>query len=106
MCCASCEARGRPLPILEIAQRTVTVVPGITGLIDRLELAGMVCRQRCTEDRRVIYVAITDRAMKLLSRLDGPVHDLQQQLFAHLNPRELKTLIQLLEKVRETALPA
>ena len=27
----------RPLPILEIAGRTVTVVPGITGLIDRLE---------------------------------------------------------------------
>jgi len=28
---------GKPLPILEIARRTITVVPGITGLIDRLE---------------------------------------------------------------------
>src|SRR6202049_1238819 len=28
---------GKPLPILEIASRTITVVPGITGLIDRLE---------------------------------------------------------------------
>ena len=27
---------GQPLPILEIASRTITVVPGITGLIDRL----------------------------------------------------------------------
>ena len=26
---------GKPLPILEIAERTVTVVPGITGLVDR-----------------------------------------------------------------------
>ncbi len=33
---------GQPLPILEIASRTITVVPGITGLIDRLEEAGFV----------------------------------------------------------------
>src|SRR5512135_491877 len=50
---------GQPLPILEIAERTVTVVPGITGLVDRLEAAGLVRRQRCPEDRRVIYVALT-----------------------------------------------
>ena len=36
---------GRPLPILEIANRTVTVVPGITGLIDRLEQAQFVRRR-------------------------------------------------------------
>src|ERR1700731_3141278 len=35
---------GKPLPILEIASRTITVVPGITGLIDRLERAGIVNR--------------------------------------------------------------
>ena len=50
---------GKPLPILEIANRTITVVPGITGLVDRLEEAGLVTRQRCVEDRRVIYVALT-----------------------------------------------
>src|SRR5947208_15317481 len=49
----------RPMPVLEIAERTVTLVPGITGLIDRLERAEFVCRRRCTEDRRVIYVEIT-----------------------------------------------
>ena len=38
---------GKPLPILEVAGRTVTVVPGITGLIDRLEQAGWVRRERC-----------------------------------------------------------
>ena len=38
---------GKPLPILEIASRTITVVPGITGLIDRLEQAGFVNRLRC-----------------------------------------------------------
>src|SRR6266704_2535517 len=43
---------GNPLPCLEIAQRTITVVPGITGLIDRLEQAKLVSRLRDEEDRR------------------------------------------------------
>ena len=90
------------MPILEIAERTVTVVPGITGLIDRLEQAGMVRRQRCPEDRRVIFVAISEQALKLLDRLDGPIRDLQRRSLAHLTPVELKTLIRLLEKVRES----
>src|ERR1700752_1338943 len=64
---------GRPLPILEIASRTITVVPGITGLIDRLERAGFVSRLRCEKDRRVIYVALTDRGAKTLTDLDAPL---------------------------------
>ena len=55
---------GQPLPILEIANRTVTVVPGITGLIDRLEQAQFVRRQRCDQDRRVVYVALTEKEPK------------------------------------------
>ena len=38
---------------LEIAQRTITVVPGITGLIDRLEQKSLVQRQRCSKARRM-----------------------------------------------------
>src|SRR5690242_6172130 len=76
---------GKPLPILEIANRTVTVVPGITGLIDRLEQAGFVRRQRCDEDRRVIFVAITDKALQLLNDLDEPVLNLHQTLMATLS---------------------
>lgn len=96
---------GKPLPILEIANRTVTVVPGITGLIDRLEQAGFVRRQRCDEDRRVIFVAITDKALQLLNDLDEPVLHLHQTLMATLSKSELKELSRLLEKVRES-LPA
>lgn len=96
---------GRPLPILEIAGRMVTQVPGITGLIDRLERAGLVARQRCQEDRRVIYVAITAPALQLLAALDAPVAELHRQLLHQLPPSDLKELNRLLEKVRAT-LPA
>lgn len=92
---------GQPLPILEIASRTVTVVPGITGLIDRLQQAGLVQRQRCEQDRRVIYVALTGKAAKVLSDLDTPLMDLHKKLLGHLSKAELSELNRLLEKVRE-----
>ena len=91
---------GKPLPILEIASRTVTVVPGITGLIDRLEKAEFVVRRRCTEDRRVIFVEITAAGRALLGRLDQPVLDLHRQVMGPLSDAELKKLIRLLERIR------
>lgn len=92
---------GKPLPILEIASRTVTVVPGITGLIDRLEKAGFVRRERCEEDRRVIYVAITEEGLKSLAQIDKPDQELHVELWKNLTQRELKELNRLLEKARE-----
>src|SRR6266436_6714375 len=81
---------GQPLPILEIASRTITVVPGITGLIDRLEQAGFVNRVRCEQDRRVIYVALANKGTRTLATLDAPLVSLHRKLLGHLSKAELK----------------
>jgi DNA-binding MarR family transcriptional regulator len=91
---------GKPLPILEIASRTITVVPGITGLIDRLEQGGFVNRLRCDKDRRVIYVALTDQATTALAALDEPLDGLHHQLLENLSQAELKEVIGLMDKIR------
>lgn len=91
---------GVPLPILEIADRMITVVPGITGLIDRLEALTLVERRRCTEDRRVIFVAITSKGQDLLARIDGPLDALHKSLLGHMSAEELRDLSRLLEKAR------
>ena len=93
---------GKPLPILEIASRTIAVVPGITGLIDRLEQAGFVNRLRCEKDRRVIYVALTDQALETLAELDEPLMGLHRKVLDQLTQAELKELIGLLAKVRQS----
>src|SRR5712675_125424 len=75
---------GRALPILEIAARMITMVPGITGLIDRLESGGLVERKRCDHDRRVIYVAITQKAIDTLAEIDEPLEKLHRQTLGHM----------------------
>lgn len=92
---------GKPLPCLEIADRLVQVVPAITGLIDRLEQAGMVRRERSDADRRVVNVEITAPALKTLARLDEPVMELHKELLGHMKRTELRELSRLLEKSRE-----
>ena len=92
---------GRPLPILEVADRLIAAVPGITGLIDRLEALALVCRERSTEDRRVVFVAITAKGLDLVAKLDAPEAALHKRLIGHLSPDELRELIRLLEKARQ-----
>ncbi len=91
---------GRPMPCLEVADRMIQVVPAITGLIDRLEKQELVSRERCTEDRRVVYVEITEKALELLNKMDKPVNDLHKRLIGHLTRPELQELNRLLEKAR------
>ncbi len=91
---------GRPLPILEVAERMVAAVPGITGLVDRLEGLGLIARERSTEDRRVVYVAITPAGLERLAQIDGPEQELHRRLIGHLSPDELRELIRLLDKAR------
>jgi len=94
---------GKPLPSLEIADRMIQVVPAITGLIDRLEKQELAVRKRCEDDRRVVYVAITRKALDLLTRVDKPLDELQKKLVGHLSASELSKLSRLLEKARSAA---
>src|SRR5262249_46224611 len=93
---------GQPLPILEVADRMLAAVPGITGVIDRVEGMGLIARRRCTEDRRVVFVAITPRGLDLLARLDEPEAALHKRVIGHLSPAELGELSRLLEKARQS----
>lgn len=92
---------GQPLPSLAIADRMIQVVPAITGLIDRLEKQGLVERRRCDEDRRIVYVALMPKGLKLLEQMDEPLNSLHNELLGHLTRAELRELTRLLEKARQ-----
>lgn len=91
---------GRPMSSLEIAERMIQVVPAMTGLLDRLEKQKLVERNRCENDRRVVYIEITDKAKKLLKRMDEPLVALHEELMGHMTKAELRELSRLLEKSR------
>ncbi len=88
------------LPCRELGTRMVTHDPDITRLLDRLETRGLVGRSRGEADRRVVYTRITAEGLGLLEKLDGRVRDFLADQLGHLGPNRLRTLGELLERLR------
>jgi MarR family 2-MHQ and catechol resistance regulon transcriptional repressor len=87
----------------EIRDRLVAQVPDVTRLLDRLEQAGLVARERDAADRRLVTTRITRDGLKLLKRLDDPVTKSHQRDLGHMKRTDLRTLIDLLAEARSRA---
>ena len=89
-----------PLPTLEIGERMIEQTPGVTRLIDRLEAKGLVRRERCTDDRRLVHCRITEEGLGLLREMDGPVDEADERLLEGLGEEEVRQLVSLLDRIR------
>lgn len=87
---------GAPLPSMKVLDRLAAPLPDITRLIDRLERGGLVKRERSTQDRRIVRLAITARGAGVAADLDGPVKNLLTDLFRRLDRHEVGALGRLL----------
>lgn len=87
------------LPCRRIAERMISRDPDMTRLLDRMEKHGWITRQRQQDDRRVIKTRITPEGLRLLKKLDQPVHDCHTGQFRHVPASRLKLLAELLIEV-------
>jgi DNA-binding MarR family transcriptional regulator len=85
----------------ELRDRMLTRMPDVTRLLDRMEQADLVTRERSTADRRQVRTRITRKGSRLLRELDDLVEEEHQQRLGHLSDEALRTLIGLLSAVRE-----
>lgn len=85
------------LPSLEIPKRMVQRVPDTTRILRRLESAGMLKRRRCSRDRRVIFVQITEKSLDLLASMDGPLLDIGREICRVFTPEEQQAFNDLLD---------
>jgi DNA-binding MarR family transcriptional regulator len=88
------------LPTLEIAERMIEQAPGVTRLLDRLEVKGLVRRQRCAQDRRQVLCWLTPAGLELVERLDEPVDSADAEAVGMLTPEEQERLLRMLDTLR------
>jgi len=86
-----------------IAERMISRDPDMTRLLDRMEKHSWISRQRQQDDRRVIKTRITPEGLKLLKKLDQPIHDLHKEQFRHMTAARLKLLSELLSEAAKRA---
>ena len=86
----------------EVMQRLISKVPDTTRLLDRMEAAGLIERERSDRDRRFVTTRVTAAGLSLLAELDDPVKELHRLHLGVLDRTELRMLIASLERVRAT----
>ena len=83
-----------------VKERMIEKSPNTTRLMDKLIDKGLIERTRCSEDRRVVYVKISEQGLNLLAEMDKSL-DVNTLIKANLTDEEANTLSDLLDKVRE-----
>ncbi|GGS15487.1 MarR family winged helix-turn-helix transcriptional regulator [Deinococcus knuensis] len=86
----------------EISDRLLVHDPDVTRLLDRLQKAGLVSRDRDRPDRRIVATRLTPAGHDLLARIDRPLMELHAQQFAHLSGTRLQQLLTLLTPPEDT----
>jgi MarR family 2-MHQ and catechol resistance regulon transcriptional repressor len=84
-----------------IAEQLLNRVPDITRLLDRLEQAGLIRRERCHDDRRVVRTYLTDAGRSKVESIRAPLAEALRARFGHMSPDELRMLSRLLVSIRE-----
>jgi MarR family transcriptional regulator, organic hydroperoxide resistance regulator len=85
----------------EIGTRMLRRVPDVTRMLDRMETLKLVVREREGDDRRFVTARVTDAGLKMLAALDPVVDRLTDAQVGHLGDARLRTLIDLLGRVRD-----
>jgi DNA-binding MarR family transcriptional regulator len=100
------EEAGEGLPMNELASRILASKSGLTRVIDKMEEAGLVRRERPAGDRRVVLVFATPKGLEAL-RQSRVIHrdGIYRHFTEHLDERELARLRTMLQKVREHVRP-
>ena len=90
------------IPTLSIRERMIEEGTTITRLLDKLEEATLIRRERSLPDRRQVLCFVTDGGRKLLDSLDPLVNAADEEAVASLSQSELERFIDLLDAVRRT----
>ena len=90
----------------ELAERILYSKSGFTRVVDRLEKAGLVRRVRRDDDRRSIFVVLTEQGRTTMEHARGHHrHAIEQHFSRHLAERDIKALTRALEKLSTHARP-
>ncbi len=88
---------GEPTKVQVIKERMIERAPNATRLMDKLCDKKLIERTRCDHDRRVVFINISKKGLKLLSEIDANSNLL---FMDNITEEEATLLSDLLDKIR------
>jgi DNA-binding MarR family transcriptional regulator len=92
-----------PVRITDIARWMDRSVNSVSMLVDRMVKAGLVKRRRDLTDRREVRVVFTSKGKQILKLASPGVWRIIQEISSSLSGEDKRTLIRLLESLRDKA---
>ncbi len=83
-----------------VLERMLDRAPNATRLTDKLIGKGLVARERCEQDRRVVYLHITPKGKELLASMDDETERMMGLVAEKLSATEAKAVNAALDKLR------
>lgn len=95
------EAGSHELTAAQLAKSVHLSAPTVTRILDRLELAKYVERQRHANDRRKVCILLTSLGQERLKELPSPLHEEFLERLEKLKRSEKDRLMQSLQQIVE-----
>jgi DNA-binding MarR family transcriptional regulator len=83
-----------------LAEITRNSKPTITELINKFVRMECVYREPCPNDRRILYIRLTEKGKKIAKAEQATLHRVIERMVNSLDENELDHLIEILKKVR------
>ena len=91
--------QGDGVPIVELARKTGLAKTTLTGMLDRMERAGLILRMFDQTDRRRVRIALTDRARELNGEYDRVSDEMNGIYYAGLSGDEIAAFEDTLRRI-------
>ncbi len=93
--------KGEGLSQIDLVKRLVVNKSDMTGIIDRLEKAGLVMRENHPKDRRVNMIKITRKGRETVNRIEPGYFTGVKKIMSGLSQKNMDTVLKSMEKIRE-----
>lgn len=90
-----------PLKVSQLAEALLITAGAVTSFSDKLILGGYATRIRSEEDRRVVYLEITDKGRDVLNRVRTYRKQMLEQLFGKLPTEDVQHLTRIFRALLE-----
>ncbi|HJR33098.1 MAG TPA: homoprotocatechuate degradation operon regulator HpaR [Pseudomonas sp.] len=88
------------LEINRLAELACILKPSMTGVLARMEAAGMVDRRKAEQDQRRVLVRLAEKGEACFSSMSQSMEENYQRLQAQLGEQKLQTLLALLNDLK------
>lgn len=86
-------SRNKRLKVSEISKEINLVNSTVSGIIDRLEKHDIVKRVRCQEDRRIVYIELSEKGYEIIKDYRHIINNFFDNIFSNCSEDETETIL-------------